>query len=501
VDSEAAPLSHEHVEGDTPDRGEQPLVLVLSDNPEFFAPLTDNSHEFFFWRGDDPAADTGRPLSFSGPLHDSATYAFAAGRSIVTVVDFKDETRIAKAVVTIHHAAPEAAFLVLYDDVEPKLDDEIPAHCVRWADMLHGELDGEIARVQTRKRVMQLREFAGQAKLLPILLHPDPDPDAIACALALRVLLERPAETCPVVTSAFMTRPENRRMAELLNVRITEISRQEMMRFERVVCLDCQPPMLDIEQVPHIAIIDHHPAEQGYNAEFKDIRVEYGAASTILTQYLRADDERRIGEQLATALLYGIKTDTLSLTRAVTPADVRAYAFLQARADIELLHKIEQPSNPKELVRTFGRALHTMAVADGIAAAYVGELPSDYGHILADLADEALSIDEVVWAAVGAYLDNAFVISLRHTGDEPGAGALAKRLAGPGGSGGGHATMSRVMIPAEEARRRMTEKMNLGGSAKVTPQDCGGEHEAEALLAWIREEVEQLLSSKSKAAA
>jgi nanoRNase/pAp phosphatase (c-di-AMP/oligoRNAs hydrolase) len=490
------------VQGDTPDRGERPLVLILSDNPEFFAPLTDNSHEFFFWRGDDPDAHSGRPLSFSGPLYDPATYAFAAGRSVVTVVDFKDESNTAKAVQTIHDAAPEAAFLVLYDTEEPKLGDGVPAHCVRWADMLHGELDAEIGRVQTRKRILQLREFAGQAKLLPILLHPDPDPDAIACAFALRSVLRRPAETCPIVTPAFMTRPENRRMAELLNVRVTEISKEDIGRFERVVCVDCQPPQLDVEHVQHIAVIDHHPEEKGYNAEFKDIRVEYGAASTILTQYLRVDDERRINEHLATALLYGIKTDTLSLTRGVTSADVRAYAFLQTRASIDMLRKIEQPSNPQELVRMFGRALHTMAVSDGIAAVYVGELPSEYGHILADIADDALSIDEVVWAAVGAYLDDSFVISVRHMGEKPGAGALAKALAGAKGSGGGHATMARASIPADDAKKCLTEKMKVVASRRAAAsRKVGEEIEAEALLEWIREVLEKIKSSKGEVAA
>ena len=33
--------------------------------------------------------------------------------------------------------------------------------------------------------------------------------------------------------------------------------------------------------------------------------VNYGAAATILTEYLRVDDERRIDRRLATALLYG----------------------------------------------------------------------------------------------------------------------------------------------------------------------------------------------------
>ena len=38
-------------------------------------------------------------------------------------------------------------------------------------------------------------------------------------------------------------------------------------------------------------VIDHHPEQAGYSAVFKDIRPDYGAAATMVTEYLRVGDE------------------------------------------------------------------------------------------------------------------------------------------------------------------------------------------------------------------
>jgi nanoRNase/pAp phosphatase (c-di-AMP/oligoRNAs hydrolase) len=434
---------------------------------------------------------TERPELFTGvTVSDETAYAKSVSQAcriaadfdgdVVVVIDIGDDAAAQDALDRVNAARPDAGIIVLYETGCPTLPEDAAVSAVRWSELMRLDLRDEIERVRTRELLRQLREFADGDDLLPILMHPDPDPDALASAYALRVLLRRRPDTCPIVTPALMTRPENKRMAELLNMRVTEVSREEMQRFQRVICVDSQPKSLGLAEVPRLAVIDHHPAETGYNAEFSDIRPQYGACSTILTQYLRSDVDRRIAEPLATALLHAIKTDTAALTRGITPDDVAAYAYLQRLADMELLHRIEQPSNPQVLVRTFGRALHELAVDDGVSAAYLGPLDPDHAHILADVADFALSIDEVVWAAVAAEIGNELVVSLRHTNTEPGAGSLARQLAGKDGNGGGHATMARVAIPLSRALPKLAQWQGTS---------------AERLLEWIRQEIQGLRCS------
>ena len=73
------------------------------------------------------------------------------------------------------------------------------------------------------------------------------------------------------------------------------------------------------------------------------MRPSYGATSTILVEYLRAADVK-ITQRLATALLYGIKADTLGLERGGTRADLDAFTFLYLLANHNALRRIERPA-------------------------------------------------------------------------------------------------------------------------------------------------------------
>lgn len=84
------------------------------------------------------------------------------------------------------------------------------------------------------------------------------------------------------------------------------------------------------------AIIDHHPlqAETG-KASFYDVRPDVSVISTMLTEYQRTAGIH-FPTTIATALFYGIRTDTLGLSRSASPADIDAYSFLVPQEEINL---------------------------------------------------------------------------------------------------------------------------------------------------------------------
>lgn len=240
-------------------------------------------------------------------------------------------------------------------------------------------------------------------------------------------------------------------MAELLHIRVTTVTLDELRKFDRVIAVDTQPRDLQRDGRPRVAVIDHHPLENSYRAEYLDVRPEYGATATMMTEYLRAVSGDRLSRGLATALLFGIRTDTSSLMRGVTPADVAAYAFLQQRADLALVRRFEQPSWPLETARRFGRALAGADCEADLCVAWLDTLGEEDSHVMADLADFLLSVENVTWVVVGAVLENELVLTLRYAGHGAGAGEVARVLARNGGSGGGHATMARAVLPVERA--------------------------------------------------
>src|SRR5207244_3516570 len=177
--------------------------------------------------------------------------------------------------------------------------------------------------------------------------RPAPAPAGIASALALRSLLGRTKAAAPIATFGTITRPENRAMTRILDIDVEEIKGPAIDEYDMVAMVDAQPSFFEEPFGEVDLVIDHHPEETPARARLRDIRPSWGATSTIMTEYLRAADVK-ITQRLATALLYGIMTDTLHLERGAIKADLEAFAYLHQLANHAALRRIERPELPNE---------------------------------------------------------------------------------------------------------------------------------------------------------
>src|SRR5213594_3852818 len=140
------------------------------------------------------------------------------------------------------------------------------------SELFGGPLLTEFARSLTRARVQQYQRYFSDAERVLIMLHNDPDPDAMASGLALRNILRRTRTTAIIGALQGVTRPENQRMADLLDIQVEAITPDEFRAFDRIATVDVQPhyfggllPRVDL-------VVDHHPEQPGYTTVFKDIR-------------------------------------------------------------------------------------------------------------------------------------------------------------------------------------------------------------------------------------
>lgn len=429
-------------------RSQTPAILLLiEDSDDIDATVRSGEREVLRWSPAGPG-----PGCFAGDLAREATYECARDAHTVTaVIDLAHDERAEAALRALRAVRPDAAVLVLSQAVDHAPGDGTLTRAGTLRDVLRLDLDEELRRLEAQRRAYCLRAFAAGDPPVPVLIHPDADPDAISSALAVRALLGGDAKRLPVVSLGGIRRPENVRMAELLGLEVREVTPEELMGMRRLITVDMQPTGL-VGEGAAIAVIDHHPPERGYQAEFRDVRSDYGATASMLTEYLRGADADLLDAPLATALLYGIKTDTDSLTRGVNPPDVAAYAFLQARADLQLLRRLERPSFPVDAAQRVGTALAGLQAADGVLVAHAGELPPEWAHLPAEIADFCMAIEAVTLGVATAHVDDELVFTIRYTGsDEDGAGGLARRIAAQGGRGGGHATMARAALPIARA--------------------------------------------------
>ncbi len=426
------------------------ILLIVSDRDFVWRDYDAPNRKVLRWIGERAADDQNSDEDvFTGDPTDSETYrAVSDDHKLCAVFDIRDPVRAHGAIEALRKIRPEAAVLVITANGDVQAPDIALSRRLEWTDALRVDLESELTQLELQRCVHNLRQFAADAAYLPIIVHPDPDPDALASALAMRALLRRDPDTTPIVTLGEMTRPENRRMAELLGMRVTVVTEAELKKLTCLIAVDHQPSTFADVATECLAVIDHHPVEKFIQYRFDDVRPRYGATATIMTEYIRADDEKRMDEPLATALLYGIKTDTDSLTRGVSPPDVHAYAYLLARADIALLRKLERPSYKAETARAYGEALAHLSVDGDVAVAFLGRLPDDDTHILVEVADFCMALEEITWSVAAGIVGEQIVLTVRNLGGgDVGAGDLARELAGKEGSGGGHATMARARVP------------------------------------------------------
>lgn len=299
------------------------------------------------------------------------------------------------------------------------------------------------------KRLERLSSVLDGARSMLIIVQNTPDPDAIAAAAALRELAnERHEIACSIGHSGGIWRAENQALLRYLALNTRPLSDLELSRFDRLSMVDAQPGAGNVSfdaSVRLDVVIDHHPIrKETRSARFTDIRSRYGATSTILYEYLKAA-EIEIPTPIATAMVYGIRSDTQDLGRESTRADVEAFLDLYPRANARAIGRIVQAPLPRSYFSKLRAALDEARVYDNRIVSFLGQMESP--EMIAEAADLLLRAEEVRWTMTIGVVGKWLHVSLRTIDRERHAGRIARNLAGRRGFGGGHQALAAAQIP------------------------------------------------------
>lgn len=301
--------------------------------------------------------------------------------------------------------------------------------------------------IENNKRITRMKDISRDAQDILILIQNDPDPDAIASGLALRALLGRNKQTAPIGSFGEVTRNENLNMIELLDIPVMKVTPDDLSHFSKIALVDVQPPYFKNCTIKADIVIDHHPVSEPYEAPYADIRVSYGATSTILGEYF-IDGNYKITQRLATALTYGIKTDTMFLDRDINQADIKVFTFLYPMANLNMIRQIESATLAYDEISGFIKALKNVKIVEKMIFAYIGQV--DKEDLIPRLADFCLQIGRAEWSFVTGIFNNSIICCVRNVGYVKHAGDLVRRAFGNIGSAGGHRSMAKAVIPARK---------------------------------------------------
>ncbi len=273
------------------------------------------------------------------------------------------------------------------------------------------------------------------------------DPDSLASALAVKRILQKKVEKITISNVNEISRLNNQVMVKSLKIPLQKYRRDLLEEYNKFILVDSQPlHREEFKDIHFTAVIDHHPETEGWEADFVDIRPEYGATATILSEYLRVL-KIKPSVYLATALVYAIKTDTDNFEKSAQLQDVLAFQKLYKYMNKHLLAKIESSDLRRSELKYFKVALNQLKFKKKRVFVYVGKVSNS--DVLVLIADFLNKVYETSWVFVGGEYKKKLVIIIRCDGYRKDAGKLATRVFKNLGLAGGHREKARAEIPFE----------------------------------------------------
>ncbi|MDO8947339.1 MAG: DHH family phosphoesterase [Desulfocapsaceae bacterium] len=271
------------------------------------------------------------------------------------------------------------------------------------------------------------------------------DPDALACAMAIKQLLRYRVKNVVIAHPNEIRRLNNIAMVQRLKIPLERWNTIKLDAFSKKVLVDSQPAHLPcFEKIKFDAVIDHHPLSGECQAGFIDIRPDYGAASSMLVEYLRAAGIKPT-VATATALFYGIKVDTRNFEKQSRLSDGISFRYLFTLANRDLVRKIELTDLRRSELKYFFAALAELKYSKRRLYSHVGKVRSP--DVLVMIADFLNHVDEVDWVFVSGIHGERLIVIFRCDGYRKNAGKLATRIFGAMGSAGGHKEAARAEVP------------------------------------------------------
>lgn len=302
--------------------------------------------------------------------------------------------------------------------------------------------------------------------------HNFPDPDAIASAFGMQQFLKKHDIETTLCYCGAIDKISTKKMLTEFGIDIKEYNQiTDMQEEDYIVTIDGQKYNSNFNDLPgdEVACIDHHPTFIECTYRYKDIRIA-GSCATLVTEYY-VESGTPMDRNVASALMYGLRMDTVSLTRGVTELDIEMFGYLYKYADNDKITKFYINNMEMSDLKAYGAAIENISVINGIGFAYI---PFDCNDgLIAMISDFILSLNEVNVCIVYADRNGGYKLSVRSVDEKIHSGKLTAEALKGIGDGGGHSFMAGGVIYSDideymkdnieaEVQKRFLNAVNKG---------------------------------------
>lgn len=278
----------------------------------------------------------------------------------------------------------------------------------------------------------------GLAPLL-IVMHDYPDPDAISSAFALKYIAEKAfGINCRIVYGGLIGRVENRTMVRILKIPVFKLHKTDFKKYKNTVLIDTQPSF-ENNSFPKkrkaTIVIDQHASVVRPLCDLALIDTKCGATAVILADALLSLNID-VPQSVATALAYGILTDTLNLYRAERSDIVKIYLKILHYADLKALAQIQNPVRSRKFFTNLSKGIYDAVVKKRVVVSRLSSVENP--DLVAQVAEFLLTYKNVDRSiCLGRYQGRLYV-SLRISNTGVDAGDILRDVFEDKGKAGGH---------------------------------------------------------------
>lgn len=289
----------------------------------------------------------------------------------------------------------------------------------------------------------KFRELIGNNNSrVAIFTHPYPDPDAIGSMMGLKWLFGKFGIPADLYYTGAISHPQNRSMVNLLDPELNQVENYDDSHYALRLAVDCIPENAGIPSGPFKfdVVVDHH---KEVPKNFEGLFINFKAGSACATIYAMIEHLKLEFEEndarVATAMMVGITTDTeFLMSDDCSEYEFNAWSKLFPYRDPVLLKQIINFERPKFWTESKALACSAATVEDSVGVVGMGIIPAKHRDMIADMADEMVTWEDVNTAIVFAIVDgNRIEGSVRTKASSVSVPALCQDLAGKFGRGGG----------------------------------------------------------------
>ncbi len=307
-----------------------------------------------------------------------------------------------------------------------------------------------------------------------VVMHNHPDPDAMATGWALLTLISlRLKKPVRLLGRGPILRAENRQFVRLLRPPVELVDEVNLDAATATVLVDCSPASLNHLLDGHIAptaVIDHHETKRdGFRIPYRDIRPKVTAAASIAAEYMR-EQNLEPSNELATALVYAIRTEMIGTHKALSRLDQYSLRWLSGFADYDVLSQIENPPLPRHYYEELLLGLENVLIYADSGVCFLPRITAP--ELVGEFADLLIRCDGLHCVLCGGRLGDDFLLSARSRGDEHAALVLLDQVLRDLGHSGGHLHRAggKICVPAcgknvdeleQELRERWLDACNV----------------------------------------